>query len=363
MKTICFFNSTKAWGGGEKWHFEACTHLHANGYPVMVIAHLESELYKRLLHTDIQCQGIHVTNFSFLNFFKIRAVEKILRQKNVGTIIINLSRDVKLAGIASKWAGVSRIIYRRGSAIPIKDSILNRYYFSHIITEILANSEATKKTILERNQDFFPKDKINVIYNGIDSDVFLDLPLRPLYKKRDADEIVLSNLGRLEFQKNQKFLMYLAAELNRRKLNFKMLIGGEGRLREELHALSKKLQIHEQVLFTGFVKNPKDLICSGDIFMLSSLWEGFGYVLAEASLCKKPIIAFDCSSNPEVVEHGITGYLTPVDDIEAFADKIQYLAEHPQQRKEMGERGFAFAREHFDSEKIQGKILKYLVNG
>ncbi len=207
MKTICFFNSTQAWGGGEKWHFEACLHLHGRGYPVLVIAHLKSELYKRLGHTDIPCLGINVGNLSFLNPFKIKRIEKILRKRNVGTIVMNLSRDLKLAGLASKWAGLERIIYRRGSAIPIKNSFLNRYYFRNVVTEVLANSQATKETVLARNPHLFPADKIKVIYNGIDMSGFLEQPINPLYQKKDADEIVLSNLGRLEFQKNQRFLI------------------------------------------------------------------------------------------------------------------------------------------------------------
>ncbi len=363
MKTICFFNSTEAWGGGEKWHLDASTHLHALGYPVLVIAHIKGELYNRVLNSGIQCIGTRVTNLSFLNFLKIRSIEKILERTNVGTIVMNLSRDLKLAGLASKWAGIERIIYRRGSAIPIKNSWLNRYYFNHIVSEILANSHATKKTVLAHNPHLFPEDKIHVIYNGINIDSFLGKATQTRYQREDADELVLSNLGRLEFQKNQKFLIDLAVELKRRKLKFKMVIGGEGRLREALLSRAKKLHVEQQIVLAGFIENPKDLICSGDIFVLSSLWEGFGYVLAEAALCEKPIIAFDCSSNPEVVIDGITGFLTAVDDIKAFADKVQYLAEHPKQREEMGQRGFAFARENFDNEIIQKEIVNYLVHG
>ncbi len=363
MKTICFFNSTQAWGGGEKWHLETCTQLFKMGYPVMAIAHEKSELYARLSNTGIPCMGINVGNLSFLNLFRINKVKQILIKQNVGTIVMNLSRDLKLAGIASKWAGLERIIYRRGSAIPIKNSMLNRYYFQNVVTEVLVNSLATEITILDRNPNLFPKDKIKVIYNGIDIERFLGHPFKPVYKKKEEEDIILSNLGRLEFQKNQRFLIALAAELKKRRLKFKLVIGGEGRLMNELQNFAEKLQVQQQVEFAGFINNPTDLICSGDIFVLSSLWEGFGYVLAEASLCKKPIVAFDCSSNPEVVIDGITGFLTPVDDIKAFADKVQYLAEHPKKRKEMGENGYAFARKNFDSKKIQEQLVNYLVHG
>ncbi|MDT7829795.1 glycosyltransferase [Pricia sp. S334] len=363
MKTICFFNSTTAWGGGEKWHLEVCTHLHDLGYPVLAIVHQKSELFKRLSNTGIPCRGIKVGNLSFFSPFKINTVRYLLRENNVGTIVMNLSRDLKLAGLAARWEGLKRIIYRRGSAIPIKNSFLNRYYFSHVVTEVLANSEATKKTVLARNPGLFPENKIKVIYNGIDIEGFLARPIRPVYQKKDADEIVLCNLGRLEFQKNQRFLIALAAELQRREIKCMLVIGGTGRLRDELQGLVEQLHVQERVTFAGFIDNPPDLICSGDIFVLSSLWEGFGYVLAEAALCEKPIVAFDCSSNPEVVRDGSTGFLTPVDNVNAFADKVQFLAEHPKQREEMGRRGSAFIKENFDSAMIQGKIVNYLVHG
>ena len=140
MKTICFFNSTKAWGGGEKWHFETSTFLHEQGHCVLVIAHKHGELFKRLKKTNIKCLGTQISNLSFLNPVKIKAVQKTLQIHRVSTIILNLSRDVKVAGLAAKQAGVERIIYRRGSAIPISNTLLNRYLFKNVISEILANS-------------------------------------------------------------------------------------------------------------------------------------------------------------------------------------------------------------------------------
>jgi len=142
-----------------------------------------------------------------------------------------------------------------------------------------------------------------------------------------------------------------------------LLIGGDGRLKDDLQNLTEKLQVQNEVVFTGFIKNAPDLIYSSDIFVLSSLWEGFGYVLAEAALCKKPIVAFDCSSNPEVIVSGSTGLLSPVDDLTAFADNVEYLIAHPNKRKAMGSAGFAFANEQFDSERIQEKLVNYLVHG
>ena len=361
MRTICFFNSVKSWGGGEKWHFDTSIYLHNKGYKVLVVTHKESELSKKLKNTGIHCIGVQVGNLSFLNQNKVKAVKTIFQNNNVGCVVINLSRDLKLAGLAAKKAGVGKVVYRRGSAIPIKNTILNRYYFKNIITYILVNSNATKDTVLVNNPSLFPEHHIKVIYNGLDIDGFLNKAYKPIYLSDQQDETVLVNLGRLEFQKNQKFLMLLAAELKKRALTFKILIGGEGRLKDSLVQMRKELGVENEVILCGFIDNPKAIIHSGDIFLLPSLWEGFGYVLAEAGLCKKPVVAFDTSSNPEIVLNGKTGYLTAVDDVIAFADKVEKLIQDPQLRNKMGQEAFNYVQNTFDAKIVLAKIEEYLV--
>ncbi|PRX54107.1 glycosyltransferase [Flagellimonas meridianipacifica] len=358
MEKLCFFNTAKAWGGGEKWHFEVSSYLHQKGHSVLVIAHSESVLYDKLLKAGIPCQGIGLTNLSFLNPLKHASIKNLLKKNNVRTIIMNLSRDVKIAGPSAKKAEVKRIIYRRGSAIPIKNSFLNRFLFKKVISEVLANSIATKKTVLENNPNLIPEEKIKVIYNGIN---IVDTNTK--IKQASEKEFVLANLGRLEYQKNQKFLIPLAIELKKRGLIFKVIIGGEGRLRNELEAMIKEHGLEEHVLLSGFVHDPISFLFQADVFVLPSLWEGFGYVLAEAALCKKPIIAFDISSNPELVVHGKTGYLLNVNDIEAFADKVVDLYENKDLRTQMGLNGFIKVKENFDRKKQLRKIEDYLVNG
>ncbi len=359
MSTICFLNSTKAWGGGEKWHFEASTYLHNKGYKVLVITNEESELYKRLQNTSIKCVSLKIGNFSFINLFKINTLKKILLINNVETIVINLSVDLKLGGLASKKAGVGKIIYRRGSAIPIKNTFLNRYYFKNIVTNVLANSIATKKTVLENNAKLFPEKKIEVIYNGIDIDNFINKSYTPIYTKKEKNEIVITNLGRLEVQKNQKFLIELAYELKKRNITFKLVIGGDGRLKEDLQRQAEELNVIDSIIFAGFVSNPKDLFYSGDIFVLPSLWEGFGYVLAEAALCKKPILAFDISSNPEVLVNNKSGFLLD-QNVSAFVEKIIQLKDNPAQLEEMGNYGYNYVKNKFNNDQALLKIENYI---
>ena len=64
--------------------------------------------------------------------------------------------------------------------------------------------------------------------------------------------------------------------------------------------------------------------------------EGFGYVVAEAMACRKPVVATDCSSIPELIDHMKGGVLCPIDNVGAFADGIRLILANPQLARDMG---------------------------
>ncbi|CAL2084394.1 Glycosyltransferase involved in cell wall biosynthesis [Tenacibaculum sp. 190524A05c] len=359
-KTICFFNSTKTWGGGEKWHYEMATYLHTQGFKVLVIVSPNSELSQKLSEIGVPQEEIKVSNFSYLSSSKIKKVVNFYEKHNVGTVVMNSSEDMKLGGVSAKRAGVERVIYRRGSAIPIKNSFINRYFFKKVLNEVLANSEATKTTINAKNPDLFPKDNIIVIPNAIDVNGFDALDSKELYQK-EGNEIVLGNLGRMVFQKNQEFLIDVALELQKRNLEFKILIGGDGKLENTIKEKIQQHNLEENIKLLGFIDNPKSFMNSIDVFLLPSRWEGFGYVLAEAMLCKKPCIAFEISSNSQIVDDEKNGFLVPFENVITFCDKIQIFAENINLISKMGAQGRVKIENEFNSELIQNKVKEYLL--
>lgn len=360
-KTICFFNSTKTWGGGEKWHYEMATYLYVRGFNVLVIVSPNSELSQKLSAIGVAQEAIKVSNFSYLRSSKIKKVSNFYQKHNVGTVVMNSSEDMKLGGISAKRAGVGRIIYRRGSAIPIKNSFINRYFFKNILNEVLANSAATKTTINAKNSDLFPKDKITVIPNAIDVIGFDALVSKTLYQKKE-NEIVLGNLGRMVFQKNQEFLIEVAIELEKRNVDFTLLIGGDGKYENVIKEKIHDHNLEEHIKLLGFIDNPKSFMKSIDVFLLPSRWEGFGYVLAEAMLCEKPCIAFDISSNSQIVDDKDNGFLVPFENVSAFCDKIQDFAENRALIEKMGAKGRLKIENEFNSELILNKVKEYLLS-
>ncbi|MCK4923068.1 MAG: glycosyltransferase family 4 protein, partial [Bacteroidales bacterium] len=356
---ICFFNSVKTWGGGEKWHFEMVNRLHEKGNSVSIFTNRTSELRTRILETEIPISRMRINNLSFLNPYKIIKLAIIFRKLKVRTIIMNLSTDLKVAGIASKLAGIPHIIYRRGSAIPIRNSFLNRYLFGKVVHQVIANSQETKRTILSRNPRMINVNRIKIIYNGINLPRFDETPVSFRYKHK-GNEIIIGNAGRLVKQKGQKYLIDLASKLKRKKIDFKILIAGEGRMENELKALISKNKLKKYFEFCGFVEDMKGFMQSIDIFVLTSIWEGFGYVLVEAMACNKPVVAFEISSNPEIVEDQKTGYLVPPFDMEALTEKVIQLINDKADRIKLGNMGRERVEKMFSIGKTQENLENLL---
>ena len=359
---ICFFNSVKSWGGGEKWHLDISRKLYSKGYNVLLLSHPHSELHRRAEKSGIDYRGIRVSNLSFLNPIKIFRIYHLLRKENVGTIILNLSSDLKVAGIAAKLAGVRNIIYRRGSAIAIRNTWLNRFLYREVVTDIIANSEETSRTILQNNHKLVPREKIKIIYNGIDLDVYDQLKRKPLYTRKNG-EIVIGNAGRLSEEKGQIYMIELAANLKKKGLNFRIIIAGTGKLKSKLRKYAKSLDVVDEVIFLGFVDNIKNFTTSIDIFVLTSLYEGFGYVLVEAMAEKKPVVAFDIHSSAEIIRDGVTGYLVEKANVEDLTRRLEQLMSDKKLRDEMGEKGRRRVEEIFTFTETLSKVEALIRKG
>jgi glycosyltransferase involved in cell wall biosynthesis len=286
-------------------------------------------------------------------------LRKLFRFERPGIVIMNLPADLKSAGIAAWQAGIKNRIYRRGNAKPIRDSFSNRFLFRSIITAIIANSEETKRSILQENPRLFPSDKIKVLYNGIDLEKFDGMHNERIIQNQ-GDQVILGSAGRLSHEKGHHFLIEMALNLKLRKTPFRLLIAGEGPSRKGLIDKCLKMGLENEILFTGFITNIKSFMESVDIFILPSLWEGFGYVSIEAMASCKPIVAFRTGSNPEIIEDRKSGYLVNCFDISELADKVNILIKDSRLRRSFGIAGRERTERIFRSEITQGAIRQYL---
>lgn len=127
------------------------------------------------------------------------------------------------------------------------------------------------------------------------------------------------SVGTLKQQKNQALLIRAFARLVE-TVDARFMILGEGTLRGELEALTRRLGVADRVLMPGFHPDPAPFYRSADLFVLSSDYEGFGNVIVEALACGIPVVSTDCPSGPaEILDNGRYGRLVPVGDVDALA--------------------------------------------
>ncbi|MEN8203985.1 MAG: glycosyltransferase [Bacteroidota bacterium] len=359
-KTVCFFNTQDSWGGGEKWHLDVASYLLEQKSDALYISSRNSPLSKGLKELGISGYHAGIGNLSFLNPIKVIRINRIFRKEKVGVLVTNLSGDMKVASIAAKMAGVPRIIYRRGSALPVRNSPINRYFFRRVLTKIMANSQETKRTILANNRALVPESKIKVIYNGVCLPNYHE-QIEPLYVPEEG-ELVLGSAGRLSKEKGHTYLLEMMQYLHDNGIRFKLLLAGEGRMLQILQRKAKQLGVDHRVEFLGFVDNMPAFFRSLDIFLLSSHYEGFGYVITEAMASRKPVVAFDIKSSAEIIVDGETGFITEANNSRDMAEKILELAANEELRKKMGSKGRKRVEKLFSFEKNRQEIRELLIS-
>ena len=134
---------------------------------------------------------------------------------------------------------------------------------------------------------------------------------------------LLLAVGRLEPQKNFSLLIDAFSKIHQRT-NARLVILGEGKLRQKLQKQIRKLNLENFISMPGWKDNPYAYMSRSNLFVLSSVREGFPIVMLEALACGLPIVSTDCPSGGprEILKNGKLGRLVPVDDSLALAEAV-----------------------------------------
>jgi len=364
MRNVCFFNTVSFWGGGEKLHLEYALKFKERGYHICLATVKGSPLAMKAEQAGLATFDIRAGNLSFLNPLKYLRLYRFYKTEKIDTVIFSGSPDLKLGGFAAKLAGVANIVYLRGLAAPVKNSFINRLLFSRVLTHIVANSGATRTTILQNLKTTVDPHKVKVIYHGIDLELFdsrISEEIPAVF--RDRPGVLLGNAGRLTSQKGQQYLIELARMLKRKNICFTLFIAGTGEMKPELEKMISRYDLQKEVVLLGFVEEVETFMHAIDIFILTSLWEGFGYVIVEAMAACKPAIAFDLSSNPEIIENNHSGLLVNFPDMEMFCDKVESLIKDESLRRQFGMNGRERVEKYFQLDDRITEFENCLLNG
>lgn len=174
----------------------------------------------------------------------------------------------------------------------------------------------------------------------------------PVSFKDDTSTVILTS-GRLSFEKDHATLLNGFA-LIRKTINAKLVILGDGPLKAELQTKAKKLGVDKDVIFAGFVTHPIAYMKAADLFVMTSLYEGFCNVIVEALYSGLPVVSTDCPSGPrEILDFGKYGRLVPVGNAERLADAMISALNEPRNFQQSRERAETFTVEKICDEYLQ----------
>lgn len=205
-----------------------------------------------------------------------------------------------------------------------KNRIIRRIY-SPFVTRYIALSKDLESYLGEKVG--ISERKITQIYNGVDT-----LRFHPSKNKTPGKPVVIGTVGRMQPVKDQLTLVKAFIRLHELAPKFRgslrLLIVGDGPLKNEAEALLQASGLADQASFPGARQDVPDLMREMDLFVLPSLAEGISNTILEAMATGLPVVATDVGGNPELVEDGITGFLVPRSDPEKMArSMLTYLAD------------------------------------
>ena len=329
---ICVFMHRFDDGGAEKVTIRLLNELQQRGHEITLAVRYNEGPAKENLSPAIRVLDMALPKEGKLkkNLLNIRYLSRLMKSGEYDVLVSILSDMSQVAALA-KWSSRAKLplVSVVHSTLSVEKLTFRKArnrlarFFDRQYTKVIAVSDAVRDDYV--NYCGASEEKVDTVYTPIVDQRMLKLaeeqPDHPwLAEGRDFRTLVLA--GRLSYPKNHP-LMLRALKRLRESGDFRLILLGEGELREKLTTLAKQMELENWIDFHGYVKNPYGYMAHADCVVLSSRYEGLPTVLVEALACGSRIISTDCPSGPaEILVGGKYGTLVEPDNEEALAKGI-----------------------------------------
>jgi len=207
--------------------------------------------------------------------------------------------------------------------------------------QIITDSQYSRQQLIDELH--LDTSNVHVVYCGVDHK-FVPMPKDPALLERWGlvGKRVLLCTGVLTARKNQVMLIEVLARVRQAMgNNVALMLIGDGPMRKEIEQRASAAGLRDAVVFTGRLPEEDKIatINLADVFVFSSLLEGFALAPQEAMACAKPVVALAVASLPETIDNGTSGFLVKAGDVEAFAARVVDLLRDDELRARVGSVG------------------------
>lgn len=330
--------------GAGRVIYDLTKHIDKKRFGILIAAiYPEGDLMHMFNNLNIRIINLNKKQGKDLDL--IRRLKKIIQKEKID-IVHTHNVDAYEYGILAAWlAGVKKIIHtahgksiKKGFLRKTRENITHRF-ISHFLDYYVAVSKDLGRYVYKnwcKNRE-----KIKIIHNGIDIETYKRKKISKSFLSKlgvNKKDLIISIVAGLRPVKDHLTLIKAMKIVAKKVPNSKLLVVGDGLEKAKLISLTKKLKLQKNIIFLG---NRKDIIRLWnitDMGVLCSLDECLSVALLEGMACEVPFVATEVGGNPEVVDHGVNGFLVKPKNQEELASKMIRLLKDVDLRKKAGRR-------------------------
>lgn len=355
---VLHIDSEKLWRGGQQQAVYLYEGMQKRGIPCSFVCQPQSKLEQYFQNHNLDYQAIPFGGeLDLIAGFRL---SKFVRKHNFTILICHSAHSLSWGLIAKAFYPALKIIGVRRTEFPISKNILSRFkYCNAALDRIVAISERVQKVLIENGVQ---QEKINIIYSGIDNSKFSTLEREHNIRDKwniPQECILIGMIAAFDNYKDYPTFLNAAALALKNRPDLYFLGVGKGELQKSMQELAKELNIADKVIFTGFQQEIEKILKTLDIFVLASKKEGLGTSILEAMAAGIPVIGTASGGIPELIKDGENGLLVPPSNPEKLKDAILKLANSPELRIQLAERGKSEAQK-FDKELMVSQYIRLL---
>ncbi len=313
-------------GGGESYLLSLVENLDRDVFEPVVLSFTDGPMIDRLKTLGIKTHVIYTEKpFDFRVWKK---VSRVIEEENIEIVHAHGTRAMSNMFSAAKGNHLPLLYTCHAWSFHVDQNpivktlrIKSEQYLTKKADINICGAKANR----DEAQKLFGNFDAEVIYNSVDP-----IKFNPKGNHKDIrqelglpkDELIIASVARFTHQKQPLKLIEAFAEVCKQVSNVKLLMVGDGELKEKAIKLIDVLQLKDKVILTPFRQDVPDVLNTIDIFVLPSLWEAFPIALLEAMYMGKAVVATNVDGTPEMIEDKFNGLLINPDNL------VPELAKH-----------------------------------
>jgi len=328
-KKVLFLITKSNWGGAQRYVYDLATGLDQATYEPIVALGGNGELKQKLIESGIETITLNSLTRDVSFTREIRStieLFKIIRSVKPHVLHVNSSKAGGLGCFLGRITLVHRVIFTaHGWAFNEQRPSWQLFIikFFHWLTVLFSHQTiAVSKRLTTQLQWPFLQQKWVVVHNGRKPVEYISKTEAKSYLQIPSNTIVTGTIGELHPVKQHEAMIEAVANLRDQGQSVTHVIIGTGSERESLELLAQKLEVSDQVIFTGAIHEAARYLQAFDIYVQPSLSEALGYTIIEATQAGLPTIASRVGGIPEIITHNRNGLLIESGNISELTNAL-----------------------------------------